>query len=71
MIGYTRSKSTSFFHSDSESMLVNEIMQLNWVQLVVKYSILIYLNPITLGLNNILFVTRHVYYSTEISWYRI
>ena len=26
---------------------------------------------IVLGLNNILFVTRHVYYSTEISWYRI
>ena len=24
-----------------------------------------------IGLNNILFVTRHVYYSTEISWYRI
>ena len=24
-----------------------------------------------LGLNNILFVTRHVYYSTIMSWYRI
>ena len=33
----------------TKSMLVNEIMQLNWVQLVLKYSILINLNPITLN----------------------